>query len=120
MTLRTLVNIYLESEGVSVYKLSIDTGISESTLHKWLKGDSSPRLHTAEKVMKFIGLEYTIKHIRKPIELTIKGDSRTLAPEKESTLNKESNLRFTDNEVVETSNTQAPIKKKFSIINPSL
>ena len=46
----------LENKGVSVYKVSKETGISNVTLSDWKLGKSTPKLDKLEKIANFFGV----------------------------------------------------------------
>ena len=47
----------MDSKGVTAYKLSKATGISESVISRWRSGKQSPSLSSLVKVAHFFGCE---------------------------------------------------------------
>ena len=43
----------MNSHGITAYKLSKETGISESVISRWKSGEQSPSLSSLEKVAHF-------------------------------------------------------------------
>lgn len=57
----------MDSNGVTAYKLSKETGISESVISRWRSGEQSPSLSSLVKVAHFFncGLSELMKGIEK-------------------------------------------------------
>lgn len=49
----------LKGKGVTVYQVSKDTGISNSTLSDWKAGRSEPKLDKLKKLADYFGVEVT-------------------------------------------------------------
>ena len=47
----------MNSHGITAYKLSKETGISESVISRWKSGEQSPSLSSLVKVAHFFGCE---------------------------------------------------------------
>ena len=51
----------LISDGVKMKNVSLDTGLSSSTLYKFMRQDTTyPRFHTVMAVLEYLGFEVTI------------------------------------------------------------
>lgn len=55
----------IEKSGLSRYQISISTGVEQSALSRFMSGERTINLQTAEKLMKFFDLQVTKKK-RKP------------------------------------------------------
>ena len=54
----TVVKDQLENKGMTIYRLSKETGIFEQTLHAMLNGNtSSPKLDNAVKIAKVLDID---------------------------------------------------------------
>lgn len=54
----TVVKDQLENKGMTIYRLSKETGIFEQTLHSMLNGNtSSPKLDNAVKIAKILDID---------------------------------------------------------------
>lgn len=86
----------LQKNGVTPYKVSKETGVSQSTLSDWKRGLSTPKLDKLQKIANYFGV--TVNYLMtgedsvessKPI-LTSK-DERDIAKDLENIMNKLSN-----------------------------
>ena len=57
----------MDTKGISAYKLSKETGISESVISRWKNGEQSPSLSSLVKVAHFFncGLSELMKGVTK-------------------------------------------------------
>lgn len=86
----------LQKNGITPYKVSKETGVSQSTLSDWKRGLSTPKLDKLQKIANYFGV--TVNYLMtgedsvessKPI-LTSK-DERDIAKDLENIMNKLSN-----------------------------
>ena len=57
----------MDSNGITAYKLSKETGISESVISRWRSGEQSPSLSSLVKVAHFFN--YGLSELMKGSEL---------------------------------------------------
>lgn len=82
----------LQKYGVTAYKVSKETGITQSTLSDWKRGRSTPKTENMKKIADYFGVsvEYlmTGKNEQKEKEISLSSkDERDIAKRLESTLN---------------------------------
>ena len=73
--LATILRDAARRSGLSVYQIAKDSGVDQSTLNKFLKGDrNNLRLDVADRLFKFFGLRVT----RRPQRRRRQADSTSL------------------------------------------
>ena len=78
----------LQKYGITAYKVSKDTGITQSTLSDWKRGRSTPKTDNMKKIADYFGVsvEYLMTGIEEPKEKEI-----TLTPKDERDIAKDLN-----------------------------
>ena len=78
----------LQKYGITAYKVSKDTGITQSTLSDWKRGRSTPKTDNMKKIADYFGVsvEYHMTGIEEPKEKEI-----TLTPKDERDIAKDLN-----------------------------
>lgn len=78
----------LQKYGITAYKVSKDTGITQSTLSDWKRGRSTPKTDNMKKIADYFGVsvEYRMTGIEEPKEKEI-----TLTPKDERDIAKDLN-----------------------------
>ena len=78
----------LQKYGITAYKASKDTGITQSTLSDWKRGRSTPKTDNMKKIADYFGVsvEYLMTGIEEPKEKEI-----TLTPKDERDIAKDLN-----------------------------
>jgi len=61
MLLHELVQSAMEAEGMSAYKISMKTGLSQGLLSRFLRGQSPLSLRALTLVLDVLGYELTIR-----------------------------------------------------------
>lgn len=61
MSIHELVQSAMEAEGMSAYKISMETGLSQGLLSRFLRGQSSLSLRALILVLDALGYELTIR-----------------------------------------------------------
>lgn len=56
-TLADTIRETIDRDGRSIYRLSLDTGVNQGVLGRFVRGERDLRLETADKVCKALGLE---------------------------------------------------------------
>ena len=76
----------LQKYGITAYKVSKDTGITQSTLSDWKRGRSTPKTDNMKKIADYFGVsvEYLMTGIEEPKEKEI-----TLTPKDERDIAKD-------------------------------
>ena len=61
MSIHELVQSAMEAEGMSAYKISMETGLSQGLLSRFLRGQSPLSLRALTLVLDTLGYELTIR-----------------------------------------------------------
>ncbi len=61
MSIHELVQSAMEAEGMSAYKISMETGLSQGLLSRFLRGQSPLSLRALILVLDALGYELTIR-----------------------------------------------------------
>ena len=61
MSIHELVQSAMEAEGMSAYKISMETGLSQGLLSRFLRGQSPLSLRALTLVLDALGYELTIR-----------------------------------------------------------
>ena len=61
MSIYELVQSAMEAEGMSAYKISMETGLSQGLLSRFLRGQSPLSLRALTLVLNTLGYELTIR-----------------------------------------------------------
>lgn len=61
MSIHELVQAAMEAEGMSAYKISMETGLSQGLLSRFLRGQSPLSLRALILVLDALGYELTIR-----------------------------------------------------------
>lgn len=61
MSIHKLVQSAMEAEGMSAYKISMETGLSQGLLSRFLRGQSPLSLRALSLVLDALGYELTIR-----------------------------------------------------------
>jgi len=61
MLIHELVQSAMEAEGMSAYKISMETGLSQGLLSRFLRGQSPLSLRALTLVLDVLGYELTIR-----------------------------------------------------------
>nr|DAY45240.1 MAG TPA: Regulatory protein [Caudoviricetes sp.] len=61
MSIHELVQSAMEAEGMSAYKISMETGLSQGLLSRFLRGQSPLSLRALSLVLDALGYELTIR-----------------------------------------------------------
>ena len=61
MSIHELVQSAMEAEGMSAYKISMETGLSQGLLSRFLRGQSPLSLRALSLVLDTLGYELTIR-----------------------------------------------------------
>ena len=57
MTLAETIRKAIKDQPVSAYRLNIETGVSQPLISRFIKGERTITIETADKLMAYLGLE---------------------------------------------------------------
>ena len=60
MEIGTYIRQQREQQGLSKYELAKRAGVSQTTISKWENNENGINLETADKVLKILGVNFTI------------------------------------------------------------
>lgn len=86
----------LQEHGVTPYKVSKETGVSQSTLSDWKRGVSTPKIDKLQKIANYFGVSVEYLQTGKESEITDKKDMSTSTLTKRDTKQIEAILSDTE------------------------
>jgi transcriptional regulator with XRE-family HTH domain len=63
-TMTEVIKAAIERSGLTRYRIATDTGIGETSLMRFMRGETSLRLDRADVLAEYLGLELTKRKLR--------------------------------------------------------